>query len=984
MKAGKKILTWLLALALVMGSIPWQSQTAQAAAVKGTGYTLSKKAGTYNTAVKVKIKVKKGYYLYYTTTGKFKAGQKILSGKSKTVSMTKTTTLSVYAIKNGTKKKAAGLNKASARKKKGFASYTYKIKKGSSVVENTEADTETTDTSGESEKQSVATATPDNGQQSENLSTPPADGNQPPEIPGGNGQTDSSDTGDNEAAQAEVDDLTAAVNATVESIATAKPEEKTLEDGVSVNTAQKVTLSGEGAEFSVGGATNTTDAVTYTASTSSSSGMASLTIKQEGTYVLTGGSEINPVEGLLIDVAKGAGEVVLIWDNLYIDNSSYGAAEGQDAAVFTINKNNPQVTVFLKGTSVLKGTGSVFTKVVDDSSVTSLPSAVIYAKDSGTTLTFADYGEENGTLKVMDSMADTTDFGGEDPSDGIASKGTLVLQSGTFNVTANGDALKGTGDSGTGGVVVLDGDVTLSSNLGNGIRSKNASVSIYGGNIDITSTKADGLNAKNYSVNIIGGSVRVENCYEDGIQGENVVIAGEDTEVSLTTCFENAGKNYYNTSLGTGNYNTISTSGSTKTEVVNVDTGSHKGIKAGTKTCSFSYKAVEAESSYEAGVTYTEEASGGLVVAGGTITIDTTATGIKYNGSGNAGGMGGGSSSSAATSEGQYIIGAPDDTIHSNNTCVLAGGTLTLNSGDDGITSATSLSIINDCNIKISTAYEGIESGDIVIGSAGETEKTPKVVIYSNDDGINASSKEKVVYTYEDESEAQYTKTETSSSDNCFEMLAGYLNVMIADDVSHSVSLPVEGSSATNINYTANGDGIDCNGSFYAYGGTIVVFGSTSNDNSAVDTDGAYYIGNGVTLLAVGSSGMVENPTNTAQITLSTTDSGSSSGGNTGGPGGQGGPGGMGGQGGPGSNSSTSYSAGTVFGITDGDGNTILAMQPAKSYSYVLYSSPALASGKSYTLYSGGSVSGEKKGTYDYRYDSYNTSGASAIKTVTP
>lgn len=52
------------------------------------------------------------------------------------------------------------------------------------------------------------------------------------------------------------------------------------------------------------------------------------------------------------------------------------------------------------------------------------------------------------------------------------------------------------------------------------------------------------------------------------------------------------------------------------------------------------------------------DGNGGVYITGGTILVDTTQTGIKYNGGG--GGMGGGSGSSdAATSDGQYIIGAP-------------------------------------------------------------------------------------------------------------------------------------------------------------------------------------------------------------------------------------------------------------------------------------------------------------------------------------
>jgi hypothetical protein len=63
-------------------------------------------------------------------------------------------------------------------------------------------------------------------------------------------------------------------------------------------------------------------------------------------------------------------------------------------------------------------------------------------------------------------------------------------------VVSNGDCLKGTGSNGNGGVLVLNGDISLKSLLGNGLKSKNGNINIYNGNLDISYTKADGINAK--------------------------------------------------------------------------------------------------------------------------------------------------------------------------------------------------------------------------------------------------------------------------------------------------------------------------------------------------------------------------------------------------------------------------------------------------------------------------------------------------------
>ncbi len=89
---------------------------------------------------------------------------------------------------------------------------------------------------------------------------------------------------------------------------------------------------------------------------------------------------------------------------------------------------------------------------------------------------------------------------------------------------------------------------------------------------------------------------------------------------------------------------------------------------------------------------------------------------------------------------------------------MISGGSLTLSSSDDGITVADTLDITGDTDINIKTCYEGIEAGTINIGTK-DSQSGPDIVIYSNDDGINASSKSSTTYVYADESEEKYTKT---------------------------------------------------------------------------------------------------------------------------------------------------------------------------------------------------------------------------------
>lgn len=86
-------------------------------------------------------------------------------------------------------------------------------------------------------------------------------------------------------------------------------------------------------------------------------------------------------------------------------------------------------------------------------------SCVIEAKGTDTVLTFASYDETDiDTLSVTDAMdADTADYGSEDPSDSISCKGTLNIQSSTYEISSNGDCLKGTGSDGSGGVYITAG-----------------------------------------------------------------------------------------------------------------------------------------------------------------------------------------------------------------------------------------------------------------------------------------------------------------------------------------------------------------------------------------------------------------------------------------------------------------------------------------------------------------------------------------------
>ena len=437
-------------------------------------------------------------------------------------------------------------------------------------------------------------------------------------------------------------------------------------------------------------------------------------------------------------------------------------------------------------------------------------------------------------------------------------------------------------------------------------------------------------------VTMISGTVTITDCHGDGIDAENVAITGGT--MNITTTYDDASTSYY----GTSAQNNIKESGSTKTETVTYDTGSHKAIKAGTKAETFTYTSVGATSKYIAGEKNSQSASGGFTMTGGVLNLDTTQAGLKANSVSG--------SSYSKTSTGVYIIGGPDDGLHSNNTLSITGGTVNVASSDDGITSAGELSITGTSVINITNSYEGIEGADITIGTSSAS-SGPAVTIVSNDDGINAASKT-VSYVYADETEASYIKTSVSSSDNSCVIYSGTVTINIDSANSHTVTL-----GSDSVTYGSSGDGIDCNGTLDIEGGTVYVYGQSSGDNSPIDTDDGFTLGSAATVFATGASGMSSEsvPSSGSGVYISYTFGSSagdfSQGGSPQGGPSQGGPGGL--LNAPGGlSSSSTISAGSSFSVASGQ-TVIFSKTLPYAAEFLFYASPSLVSGSSYTITAG-------------------------------
>ncbi len=480
--------------------------------------------------------------------------------------------------------------------------------------------------------------------------------------------------------------------------------------------------------------------------TGTASGIQEISITSGGTYTLTGeGSNV------YVSIDKNLSPVSLVMKDLILHDSSLVTKKGKDASVIECGKDT-SLNITLEGSSSIESPTSV---------VSEAEATIVQKKDSGSpTLTFSG----DGSLTISNCL-----------DDAIKSKGTVTVES---------------------------------------------------------------------------GNIEIKGCEGDGIQAENVNISGG--EVDIETVYDKAGTGYYTNSASSETLNTLVENGNTKTERINVDTGSHKGIKAGTKAKTEIYKTVDAddEGDLTALQEYATEASGGLTITGGTVKIDTTKSGLKANS------ITSGSYTPCGT--GVYIIGSPDDALQSNNDMEISGGTLLINSSDDGITAAGKLTITGSADIDIETAYEGMEAKEIVIGEQGE--EGPDIYINSNDDGINTTYKT-LTYTYDSsaDTDCNYTKVSTSkqSGSDC-SILSGRVEIRIDSENTKTASLTNDGESV-DVSYRSSGDGIDCNGALAIEDGEVYVYGQSNGDNSPVDTNDGFTLNNAATLLLTGTDGMGES-----------------------------------------------------------------------------------------------------------------------------
>lgn len=256
---------------------------------------------------------------------------------------------------------------------------------------------------------------------------------------------------------------------------------------------------------------------------------------------------------------------------------------------------------------------------------------------------------------------------------------------------------------------------------------------------------------------------------------------------------------------------------------------------------------------------------------------------------------------------GTITIDAADDAVHSDGAITIADGALVLTTADDAVHADATLDVTGG-SIEVTDSYEGLESAVITI--SGGT-----IDITASDDGINVAGGN------DGSGQAGPGRGGPGGGRDAF-----------AQESSGDYLLTIEGGTIT---VDADGDGLDANGSIVMTDGTVVVNGTTDNRNSALDYDRSFELSGG-TLVAVGSAGMAQAPSESTQPVLAVS-------------------------------LASVQPAGTIVHLTSGNGDgdaagEIVTFEPSKAYQSIVVSTPELVSGQSYDVWFGGTATGQDIG----------------------
>ena len=354
---------------------------------------------------------------------------------------------------------------------------------------------------------------------------------------------------------------------------------------------------------------------------------------------------------------------------------------------------------------------------------------------------------------------------------------------------------------------------------------------------------------------------------------------------------------------------------------------------------------------------------GNIYIAGGIFTIEAEQDGFHATGS-------------IVVDDGTITVNSGDDGFHAELDTIIRGGTIRVEKSNEGLEGKRV--VVNGGDITVNASDDGINaanSGDDGANAANSGDGGVNAA-NSGDDGANATNPgANAAGSGDDDSNAASSNNDSSAAVNSGDdsSISGAADgkeppQMPPDTENGSDMQPSQdfdpenapsggnapqnfdpgnapsdgdapqmmqggpgggGNSELYIKITggtltvsADGDGLDSNGGLLVTGGTTIVYGPTSDGDSALDYDGSAIVSGGI-LAAIGSAGMVESfdeASTQPVITYYCTET---------------------------------QSADTTITLTDSDGSALFTVTPEKAYASIVLTCPEMKLDATYTLAAG-------------------------------
>ena len=299
------------------------------------------------------------------------------------------------------------------------------------------------------------------------------------------------------------------------------------------------------------------------------------------------------------------------------------------------------------------------------------------------------------------------------------------------------------------------------------------------------------------------------------------------------------------------------------------------------------------------------------------------------------------------------VNGSYNDAIVSKDGLAIAGGTLNVNAADDGIRGKDYVVMV-DGSCRIQAAGDGVKSdneededrgwvlvsgGSLDVSSGDDAVKAHRLVtvtggsvqVTDSYEGIEAAH---IAVGGGDVSVVSSDDALNAAGDSTSGVEIGGMGGGPMEETAGDYSVVITGG---NVTLDAGGDGLDSNGSASITGGTVVINGPEMPGNGALDVNGSLSVDGGI-LAAAGSAGMAMVPgESSAQSAVQLTFN-------------------------------SPVPAGTTVQLADPEGALVATFVTAKNTESLVYSSPEIQEGTTYTVYTGGTAdvgAGVGTGTLD-------------------